>query len=229
MSTDTPSMEDTGYLGSKGKVLFRRAIWIIVLFIVLSLIGRAVNSLIAHTTELGADSTAAMVLSCILKVLPVAGWLLILLPYGLYNRVKAFKIMYFIVAGTNFIAACIRIISEYTQELFASGVYTIVPAAVWIAFMVVILCHPKTGRSLKKASILMLIGQILIIAYLPVAQPLFQSLIQNLGNAKLGLMVLGFFVIVALFYCASQIYFLWAMAVSEMKKDTVDNATEQTT
>lgn len=227
MSADMPPTADTSYLGSKGKYLFRRVVWILVLLIVISLIGGGVNSLIAHRTELGADSPAAIILSCILKVLPVAAWLFILLSYGLYNRVKAFKIMFFIVAGANFIGACIGIISTYTQEVFASGIYTIVPTAAWIVFMVVVLRHPKTGRTLKKASILMMIGSVLTIAYLPFSQPLFQSFIKSAGNVKLGLMVLGLFVIAALFYCASLIYFLWAMALSEMKKDPVENVAGQ--
>lgn len=232
MSTDMPPTADTSYLGSKGKQLFRRAVWIQVLLIVLIGILGAVQKRAFDT-----DPTSEVTFNSIETVFQVAAWLLILLPYGLNCRIKAFRIMFFVVAGAISVGNALNLFSTIysaydSLELLSPALQMIInvmgkiPLAAEIVFMVVVLCNPKTGRSLRKASVLMLICDSLLIAFSFLSNSLLQVLIAH-GNAVLNVItVLAAIVAVGVSF-ASQIYFLWAMAVSEIKKDPVDNVAEQ--
>ena len=241
MSMDIPSILDTNYVGSKGKLLFRRVLWILILLIVFSLVVGRLDSLVLKRMGLGSNPTAVFIFAGIQTVFHVAAWLLILLPYGRNNRIQAFKIMFFIVGGaecigafSSFISAYSKSYTLYTQELFSPVIHTvsdvtgILPVAAWIAFMVVVLYHPKTNRSLKKASILMLISSTFVLSCSYLSTPLFQPLSQNLENAMLGRLISSLTVMLVVFAFASQIYFLWAMARSEMKEGATDNIMEKT-
>lgn len=240
MSAETPSTVETSYLGSNGKLLFKRAVWVLViLLIIFPVVVGAVNILILKRVGLDTNPTIMYIFAGIQIVFQIAAWLLILLPYGANNRVKAFKIMFFIVAGTEFLRSFSSFISAfgksytlYTQELFSPVIHTLsdvvgyLPVAAWIVFMVVVLCHPKTGKKLRKSSILMLISYALVIAYSAASLSLLQ--LPNQDNTVVGESILFFSFVLTILLVGSQIYFFRAMALSEMKRDCVDTVMEAT-
>lgn len=159
------------------------------------------------------------------KLVTAAAWLMILLAYGLNNRIKVFKIMFLILAVTQLFPA-IHAVTSFGPTHLQGGIMPVVGImaavvqfsrqAMWILFMVIVLAHAKSGRPLKTSAIIVIVFQILSFVF--GGGLLYQILPLNITSSAVSLIAGLIFTAMSLLVTASMINFFRTMALSEMKK-----------
>ena len=208
VGTDMPIIEDTYYLKGERKTWFWVSagglallqVWSIVSTLIMMIRMRSVNSLFELMMVLPNSN-----LDGIQTLIKAGIWILILAAYGFNNRVRVFKVLFLVLAAAQLVFGLSILPMLRPFMAIIMGTADLIRYGVWIALSVVVLFHPKSSRLLKISSIVTLISYIISIAFLYRLLPLYTADIE-------------ISVVIELFFTASMIYFLWAMACTHIKE-----------
>ena len=175
------------------------------------------------------DQTAYLIAG-IQTFLHTAALVTIMAVYGLRNKIKAFKIMFLLLGGLYVLSAFGHYISNYYVSYilqfhgqFTAAMLHIVNAvslvlqAAWIVFAVIIICQRRVGGVLRASAIVMLIAQLLGVAYRYGYTALYQWLSVRYVMYDTSALTWFLGVVMVFIAYAPIIFLLGAMSFSRMK------------
>lgn len=228
MTSEKPSM---GYLRGNARHWFWPAGAVLLWMLIWSAASPSVYSALLGRMGLRQNANVIYIAAGIQTLLNTAAWVMIGLAYGLTNKVKAFKIMFFIVAGVQLVGSYGHFLSNFAvaHVLYSRGpmnpavsAYTLAMSVLlngaWIAFTLIVICHKRTGGVLKGASIVLLVARIIPFAYNYGVGTFYPRLVENM-NVRTATAIVGLtgFGVNVLTY-GSLIFFFGAMAFSRIRE-----------
>ena len=220
-----------GYLKGNAGHWFWPAGAVLLWMMIWSAVSPALYSTLQGRADIHGSANIVFIAAGIQTFLHVAAWVMMGLSFGLASRVKAFKIMFLIVAGIQLTGCYSHFLSNFAvaHTLYATGpmspvmaaynlIMSLLLAGVWIVFPIIAICHKKAGGTLRAASILLLLARIISIAYNYGVGTFYPRLVENIniqaaativGLAGAGVNVLTY---------GSLLFFFGAMAFSRMRE-----------
>ena len=221
-----------GYLKGNARHWFWPAGAVLLWMMIWSAVSPALYSTLLSKADIHGNSNIVFIAAGIQTCLHAAAWVMMGLSFGLASRVKAFKIMFLIVAGIQLIGSYSHFLSNFAvaHTLYATGpmhpaveAYTLsmllLLTGAWIVFPIVAICQKRTGGVLRAASFVLLAARIIRIVCNYGVGTFYPRLVENMnvqaaativGLAGSGLNVLDY---------GSLIFFFGAMAFSRMKEE----------
>lgn len=178
-----------------------------------------------------AGSRMAHIAAGIETFLHGAAWIMILLAYGLRNRIRAFAIIFLITAGVqllgsygHFLSSLGRYDTAYIQDVLTSGRYALVRGfsllqqAAWFTFGIIVLCHPRTGGVLRAAAIVLIAANVIQLGYAFGFAAFFMTLARNISMEAVprAINIMGH--VMGIVTYGALLFFFGAMSFSRMKR-----------
>ena len=220
-----------GYLTGNAKHWFWGAGAVLLWMFFWTAASPALYSTLLERANIRGSANIVLIAAGIQTFLHVAAWVMMGLSFGLHNKVKAFKIMFLVVAGVQLAGCYSHFLSNFAVShiLYARG--TVNPAAItyarvmslllngaWVVFALIAICHKRTGAGLRAASIALLAARVLSLVYRYGQESFFRQLADSRGTqtavTAIGLTGLGMNVLIY----GSLIWFFGAMAFSRMRE-----------
>jgi hypothetical protein len=179
----------------------------------------------------GVNTALILGLAVLYTAIHAAVWIIVPLAYGLNNDVKTFKVFFIIRASIQVPYIIFYFLTSvgmaYVFPVLYEGpaVYNIYEAffygvtLYWVAFMIAVSCHKKTGKTLRGWAIVAAVIYFLHFLYNFFYEWIYQSL-YNVNEALAALMN-NFFIslLINFLYMAPIIVILWAMSYTRPKEN----------
>lgn len=226
--TSENTSKNKGYLKGNAKNWFWPAGAVLLWMLIWSAVSPTLYSSLLG--RMASSSNIVFIAAGIQTFLHTAAWVMMGVSYGLYNKIKAFKIIFLVVAGIQLIGFYSHFASNFAVAhiLYANGpmnsvvnAYTLAMSLLlngaWVVFTLIAICHKKTGKTLRAASILLLAARIIKIVCNYASGTFYPRLVENTSVQTAAIVIgLAGHVVNILAY-GSLIFFFGAMAFSRSR------------